>query len=389
MKSLEVFLVFLRLGLTSFGGPIAHLGFFHDEFVSRRKWINEHTYADLVALCQILPGPASSQVGIALGLTRAGYIGAILAWIGFTLPSAILMIAFAFGITHFSSSLDAGILHGLKISAAAVVAQAIWGMFPKLCPDNILRGIAIIASSVTLMLPSPSVQFLCLFNGGLFGFFFLSTKNQLPHVPFSSQSSKKTSFVLLLCFFVILVGLPFIAQIIDHPMIKQFHSFYKAGAFVFGGGHVVLPLLKSEIVQNGWVTVGNFMAGYGAAQAIPGPLFTFSAYLGAISTVVPSGVIGGLICLFAVFLPSFLLIIGILPFWEQLRNAARIQSVMKGLNATVVGLLIAAFYDPVWTSAIFNFKDFFIFLSAFILLAFMKWPSWLIVIMTALVTSLI
>lgn len=389
MKLIEVFLVFLRLGLTSFGGPIAHLGYFHDEFVSRRKWINEHTYADLVALCQFLPGPASSQVGIALGLTRAGYLGAILAWIGFTFPSAVLMMAFAFGITHFHHFFSTGHLHGLKIAAVAVVAQAIWGMFPKLCPDKSRIGIAFISCFVSLILPSSLVQLAILFVGGLIGVFFLSTHNQLPHTPFESKFSKKISFALLIGFFVILLVLPLVAQLTNNAALRQFNSFFKTGALVFGGGHVVLPLLKSEIVQNGWVTNENFMAGYGAAQAIPGPLFTFSAYLGAISSIAPSGIIGGLICLLAVFLPSFLLIIGILPFWEQLRNESYIQSATKGLNATVVGLLIAAFYDPVWTSAIFNLKDFVTFFATFILLTFIKWPSWLVVIITALITGLL
>lgn len=389
MNIVEVFWIFLRLGLTSFGGPIAHLGYFHDEFVTKRKWINEHAYVDLVALCQFLPGPASSQVGIALGLSRAGYLGAIAAWIGFTLPSAIILVLFAFGISTLSGSIHQGYLHGLKIAAVAVVAQAIWAMSAKLCPDKIRASIAIAAAIVVSLIPSAFAQVGIIILGGILGVLLLKKGEHLPHVPITSKSSKTAGVGLLLVFFSLLLTLPILAGQTHNSAIKQFDSFFRAGSLVFGGGHVVLPLLKAEVVDTGRVTNEAFMAGYGAAQAIPGPLFTFSAYLGAISSDSSSGILGAALCLVAAFLPSYLLIVGVLPFWEDLRKHEKMKLAMKGINASVVGLLISAFYNPVWSSAIFNIRDFSLALGVFVLLVFWKAPSWLVVIICALLSGLI
>lgn len=368
----EVFWVFLRLGFTSFGGPIAHLSYFHNEFVKRRRWIDEHSYADLVALCQALPGPASSQVGISIGLSRAGIFGAIAAWLGFTLPSAILLVLFGLGVSKFSGFINHSVLHGLKIAAVAVVAQAVWGMAVKLCPDKKRATVAVASAVVILLLPSVGAQVSVIVLSGVWGYFFFSSATTLPVLPMKKYSSKKIGAVILFFFFGLLVVLPPIAQTTDIQALKYFDSFFRAGAFVFGGGHVVLPLLQAEVVTQGWVSKDAFMAGYGAAQAVPGPLFTFSAYLGAVSQVEPSGWIAAGICLVAVFLPSFLLILGVMPFWEQLRRFEKVRYAMHGVNAAVVGLLAAAFYNPVWTSAILSAQDFALALAGFLLLAFWK-----------------
>ena len=385
----EVLWIFLKLGFTSFGGPIAHLGYFHDEFVLRRKWLDEHAYADLVALCQFLPGPASSQVGMALGFSRAGYFGAIAAWIGFTLPSAALLVLFAFGISSLTGTIHLSYLHGLKIVAVSIVAHAIWGMSTKLCPDKIRATMAVVAAILASLMTSALAQIGIIVAGGAIGIALLKNNDQLPHSPFSTKSSRRAGTFLLAVFAVILIGLPLLASLYNNVALKQFDSFYRAGSLVFGGGHVVLPLLKNEVVTSGWVSNESFMAGYGAAQAIPGPLFSFSAYLGAVSSVQPSGIIGALICLIAAFLPSFLLVLGVLPFWENLRKFDQMKFAMKGINATVVGLLLAAFYNPVWTSAIFTAKDFAIAIGAFLLLMFWKAPSWLVVILTAVAAGLL
>jgi chromate transporter len=377
----EVFVVFLRLGLTSFGGPIAHLSYFHDEFVKRKKWIDEHAYADLVALCQFLPGPASSQVGMAIGLSRASYLGAIAAWIGFTLPSAIILVLFGLGISSFH--LSDSWLHGLKIVAVAVVAQAIWGMAVKLCPDKQRATIAVIAAVTTAMISSGMIQFFVIAFGGIIGVLFLRKHQELPHEPMKTRVSKTVGFALLLIFATLLVALPFAAKTSGDQSLKLFDSFFRAGSLVFGGGHVVLPLLQAEVVPTGWVSKEMFMAGYGAAQAIPGPLFSFSAYLGAVSNMPPSGWLGALICLISAFLPSFLLIVGVLPFWEKMRRHSEMRYAMQGINAAVVGLLISAFYNPVWTSAIFSPKDFALAAVCFLLLVFWTVPSWIVVLLSA------
>jgi len=384
----EVFLVFLRLGLTSFGGPIAHLGYFHNEFVNKRKWIHEHAYADLVALCQFLPGPASSQVGMAIGLNRAGILGAVAAWIGFTLPSAIILILFVLGLSVFPSYINSTWLHGLKVVAVAVVAQAIWGMSLKLCPDKQRASIAVLAAIMASIAASATGQVGIIILGGIVGCLFLRTSDQLPHIPFTTNSSKKVGILFLSLFFIILFLSPIISPLINHHAFREFDSFYRTGSLVFGGGHVVLPLLKNEVVNAGWVSNDLFIAGYGMAQALPGPLFAFSAYLGAVSSIFPSGIPGATICLVAAFLPSFLLIIGVLPFWEALRKYDNMKFAMRGINAAVVGLLISAFYNPVWTSAILNPKDFGLALAAFLLLVFWKTPSWLVVLICALTSGL-
>jgi chromate transporter len=305
----EVFLVFLRLGLTSFGGPIAHLSYFHNEFVSRRNWINEHAYADLVALCQFLPGPASSQVGMAIGLNRAGIPGAIVAWIGFTIPSAIILVLFGLGVTKYAVNLDAGWLHSLKVVAVAIVAQAVWAMGTKLCPDKERITIAALACITTLFIPSAWAQVLVIALGAAIGVYSLNRATPLPHVPINSSLSKKNAALFLASFVSLLIFLPISTKISEHQSLKLFDSFYRAGSLVFGGGHVVLPLLQSEVVPTGWVSNNMFMAGYGAAQAVPGPLFTFTDYLGSIETLSPSGWLGAFICLVSAFLPTFLLVL--------------------------------------------------------------------------------
>lgn len=388
MRILEVLWVFLRLGLTSFGGPVAHLSYFHDEFVTRRKWLEPHAYADLVALCQFLPGPASSQVGMAIGLKRAGYWGALAAWTGFTLPSALILILFALGVSKLDHNTFGSYLHGLKVVAVAVVAQAIWGMWKKICVDRPRIAIAMLAGILALLAPSTWGQVGAIISGGIAGFFLLRKMQPLPHTPLNLNLSKFVSLFLLVVFFILLAILPILSSLTTNTAVKQIDSFYRVGSLVFGGGHVVLPLLKAEVVNTGWVTSDAFMAGYGAAQAIPGPLFAFSAYLGTVSSALPSGVLGAVLCLLAAFLPSYLLVVGVLPFWEQLRNKQSMRFTIAGINAAVVGLLIAAFYDPVWTSAIFEVKDFSVAAVAFIFLVFRKTPSWLVVLLGALIFGL-
>lgn len=389
MATLEVFLVFLRLGLTSFGGPIAHLGYFHDEFVIRKKWLTEHAYADLVALCQFLPGPASSQVSIAIGLSRARYFGAIAAWLGFTLPSAIMLVLAGIGLVYFSQLLNSGVLHGLKISAVAVVAQAIWLMAQKLCPDKERATLAVVAAIITAVVPSALGQVLVIVLGALFGWLFLKDAMDLPHEPLHLKMGRTTGAAILSVFFILLVSLPLAVSLYPFHALEVFGSFYRAGSLVFGGGHVVLPLLQAEVVTPGWVSPHSFMTGYGLAQAVPGPLFTFSAYLGAVSSVEPAGWIGASIALIAAFLPSFLLIIGVLPFWEGLRKWRSIRCALMGINAAVVGLLLSAFYNPVWISAISNISHFSLAVFAFLLLMTWKMPSWAIVALCAIAGGLL
>lgn len=389
MKFFELFITFLRLGLTSFGGPVAHLSYFHDEFVKKKKWIDEHAYADLVALCQFLPGPASSQVGMAIGLNRAGVIGAIVAWIGFTLPSAIILILFGLGMTHLNLNAHQGWLHGLKVVAVSVVAQAVYGMGKKLCPDKERVTIAVLSSVVVLFFNSSFIQVLVLVLAGIFGAYFFKETKELPHVPMKSGLNKKTGAIFLILFLSILILLPIFRSVFHDQTLKLFDSFYRTGSLVFGGGHVVLPLIQSEVVPTGWVSNDLFMAGYGLAQAIPGPLFAFSAYIGAVSHFYPNGWAGGVICLVAAFLPSFLLIVGALPFWEKLRSFPRIRQSMIGVNASVVGILLAALYHPVWTSAVFSAKDFVLVSVGFLLLEYWKLASWIVVILTVLSSFLI
>ena len=388
-RSAEVFAAFIKLGVTSFGGPIAHLGYFRDEFVSRRRWLDEESYADIVALCQFLPGPASSQVGITLGLLRAGLAGAMCAWLGFTGPSALAMILFGYGLGAFGDLGHAAWLHGLKIVAVAVVAQAVWGMARSLCPDRARLTLAIGAAVLTLFLPSAISQIGVIALGALIGWRFLPGDMGGPSVHLHIALSRRTGIASFALFFILLIGLPVLAVAVQNHTINLLDAFYRSGALVFGGGHVVLPLLQQEVVPPGWISNDGFLAGYGAAQAVPGPLFTFAAYLGTAMQPAPSGLLGGLICLVAIFLPSFLLLFGALPFWTDLRKRADIQSALKGINAAVVGLLLAALYTPVWTSAINGPADFAIGLVAFLLLVFWKTPPWLIVIFGALARSAI
>jgi chromate transporter len=379
----EVLAVFLRLGLTSFGGPVAHLGYFRDEFVLRRRWLDDRAYADLVALCQFLPGPASSQVGIAIGLSRAGYAGALAAWTGFTLPSAIALVLFAYGVGALGDVSHAGWLHGLKVVAVAVVAQAVLGMMRTLTPDRERATMAVLAAMIALALPTAGGQIGAILLGGIAGTVWLHPGAPSNHAALPLKVSRKTGSIMLALFFGLLIGLPLLAAAGASQSIKLFDAFYRTGSLVFGGGHVVLPLLQSAVVPPGWVTNDTFLAGYGAAQAVPGPLFTFAAYLGAVMVPRPNGWIGAAICLVAVFLPSFLLVIGALPFWEALRRRAVAQAALHGVNAAVVGLLLAALYHPVWTAGITSPADFAIAAGAFLLLFMWQAPPWLVVILCA------
>lgn len=380
----SVFLVFLRLGLTSFGGPIAHLGYFRHEFVARRNWLTEHSYADLVALCQFLPGPASSQVGMAIGLLRAGYGGALAAWAGFTLPSAIALVLLALSISGAGGGLDPGVLHGLKVVAVAVVAQAVWGMARSLCTDRLRTALMTVAACVVLVFPSAWGQVGVIVAAGLAGLVLLEPAQAAPHDPLPVIVSRRAGTVWLSLFFGLLAGLPLVAQWWPSRGVAMVDAFYRAGSLVFGGGHVVLPLLQAAVVPTGWVGNESFLAGYGAAQAVPGPLFTFAAFLGASMQGAPTGWAGGTLCLLAIFAPSFLLVAGALPFWETLRRNQRAKAVLAGINAAVVGLLLAALYQPVWTSAIHRPEDFGLALVALVALMSWKWPPWLVVVLSGM-----
>lgn len=380
----EVFAIFLRLGLTSFGGPVAHLGYFRDEFVARRSWLSDRAYADLVALCQFLPGPASSQVGLIIGLSRAGYPGAFAAWAGFTLPSAIVLTLFAYGVTGLGNVNGAGWLHGLKVAAVAVVAQAVLGMMRSLAPDRPRATLAVMATVIALAMPNAWGQVGAIILGGIAGAALLKEAAPGDHATLPLNVSRRVGIFMLFVFFALLAGLPLLASASPSHALKLFDSFYRAGSLVFGGGHVVLPLLQSAVVPPGWVSNDSFLAGYGAAQAVPGPLFTFAAYLGAVMNPEPHGWIGAALCLVAIFLPSFLLVIGALPFWEALRHRPAAQAALRGVNAAVVGLLLAAFYNPVWTAGILNAGDFALAVAAFLLLFIWKTPPWLVVILCAM-----
>ncbi len=383
-RLLGVFFIFLRLGLTSFGGPVAHLGYFRHEFVDKRRWLDEHAYADLLSLCQFLPGPASSQAGIALGLVRAGYLGAIAAWIGFTLPSGILMILFGLGLQHSALANASGVLHGLKIAAVAVVAQALWQMSKTLCPDKQRASIAVASTLLVNLLPGTTGQVSSIIASGLIGAILLKKTPPPPPSRLQTPVTLHDAAIAWIVMFGLLIGLPVIAEHTHNHLVQFIDTFYQAGCLVFGGGHVVLPLLQASVVQAGWVTNNDFMAGYGAAQAVPGPLFSFAAYLGAIGQQTPTGWTGGIISLVAIFLPAFLLIIGAIPFWERIRHLPNAQRAMQGINASVVGILLSAFYHPVWTSAIYTATDFSIAITDLLLLALWKLPPWLVVLISAI-----
>jgi len=376
--------VFTKLGLTSFGGPVAHLGYFREELIARRGWMSDESYADLVALCQFLPGPASSQTGIGLGIARAGIPGGFAAWLGFTLPSAFALIAFAFGVSAVGNVNGAGWLQGLKIVAVAVVAHALWGMATKLTPDRPRITLAVVAAAAALVWPTSLAQVAIILVGGLVGWRLLPGGPVTPRNDQPFRIRRRVGAALLTVFFGLLLGLPLLRELTDSFEVAVFDSFYRAGSLVFGGGHVVLPLLQAEVVPPGWVDNATFTAGYGAAQAVPGPLFTFSAFLGAATRLGLGGFGTGLLALIAIFVPSFLLLLGVLPFWDRLRLMPPVQAALRGVNAAVVGILLAALYDPVWTSAIFTGADFALALGAFLVLAFWRWPAWLVVLLTAL-----
>jgi chromate transporter len=383
-SALEVLRAFAKLGLTSFGGPVAHIGYFREEFVVHRRWLTEHAFADLVALCQFLPGPASSQFGIALGLTRAGYLGAFAAWIGFTSPSALAMLLFAYGVDALGDTAGSGWLQGLKVAAVAVVARAVFGMMQTLTPDRERATLAVVAAGIALAFPSAAGQIGAILIGGLAGFLMFRNGGTHERGFLPVKVSRPVAVCALAIFFALLFGLPIAAASGASQALSYFDAFYRAGSLIFGGGHVVLPLLKAEVVPPGWLSEDAFLAGYGAAQAIPGPLLSFAAYLGAIMTPQPNGWMGAVICLVAIFLPSFLLIVGVLPFWQQLRRHPAAQAALLGVNSAVVGLMLAALYDPIWTAGIVGRADFALAILAFLLLYLWRTPPWLVVIFCAL-----
>lgn len=378
-----IFLIFLRLGLTSFGGPVAHIGYFRDEFVGRRQWLSEHSYADLVALCQFLPGPASSQVGLALGLSKGGFKGALAAWCGFTLPSALVLTLLAYGIMSPDSGLPSNVVSGLKLAAAAVVAQAVWNMGQTMCRGKKATALMVFATCSLLLAPSVWLQPLVLLLAGCAGTVLFRTESIRQHPQLPVQISPRVGGGLLALFFLGLLGLPLLSSALSSPALVLFDLFYRAGSLVFGGGHVVLPLLQAETVLPGHVGEDAFLAGYGAAQAVPGPLFTFAAYLGTGMQQLP-GWLGGLTALVAIFTPSFLLIAGILPFWNRLSHCKPARSALTGVNAAVVGLLLAALYDPIWTGSVQSGTDFALVMLAFVALQVWKLPVWLLVPLFAL-----
>jgi chromate transporter len=378
----EVFRVFLGLGLTSFGGPVAHLGYFRGAFVVRHKWISDRAFADLVALCQFLPGPASSQVGMAIGLMRAGYLGLLAAWAAFTLPSAIILVAFAYGAGTLEAVSGTGWIQGLKAAAVAVVAHAVLGMARSLTPDKERATIAVAGMIGAMLIPLAAGQVLVIVLGGLIGLAWLrpavgpAEKDEALAV----AVRRRTALLFLALFLALLVILPILAAAMSDATLRLIDGFYRAGSLVFGGGHVVLPLLQAEVVGTGMVDREAFLAGYGAAQAVPGPLFTFAAYLGAVMQTPPSGIVGATIALIAIFVPSALLILGALPFWDRLRSAPLAQRALAGVNAAVVGLLAAALYDPVFTEGVTSPPAMAIAAACFVALAAWRVPAWAVVI---------
>jgi chromate transporter len=382
----EVLLAFGKLGVSCFGGPIAHIGYFRDEFVARRRWINELVFADLVALCQFLPGPASSQVGFSIGLMRGGYLGGLAAWTAFTLPSAILLVIFAYGANSLQGPIGAGLLHGLKLVAVAIVAQAVWGMARTLCPDRERASITVVVAVIILFSSSSIAQIGTIALGGIAGMWLCRAGPPPPgsEAQMSMSVPRSVGLLALAAFFVLLGALPLLNTMIPSQGLALFDAFYRSGALVFGGGHVVLPLLREATVTPGWVSDDAFLAGYGAAQAVPGPLFTFSAYLGAVMKSPPNGIAGAVISLIAIFLPGILVLMGTSPFWETFRRRSDAQAIMRGINAAVVGLLGAALYNPVWTSAVKTPGDFGLALVGFVLLTAWQASPLVVVAISAL-----
>jgi chromate transporter len=380
----EVFLVFLKLGVSSFGGPIAHLGYYRNELVVRRKWLDETTYADLVALCQFLPGPSSSQAGFSLGVLRGnGLLGGLAAWFAFTMPSAVIMFAFAMGAASFTGPVAEGFLHGLKLVAVAVVAQAIWGMACSLTPDRPRAAIALAAVAVVVTFAGSIAQIAAIALGACAGLWLC--RGEAPPVSghLNFPVTRLSGGIALLLFAALLLLTPVLAAASGSHTIAMFDAFYRSGALVFGGGHVVLPLLQAQVVSPGWVSNETFLAGYGLAQAVPGPLFTFAAYLGAVMNSPPNGLAGAAIALVALLLPGMLLVYGMLPFWDAMRARPAAQAALRGTNAAVVGILGAALYNPVWTSAVTSGRDFALALAGFLLLTVWKLPSWVVVVLLA------
>jgi chromate transporter len=380
---LEVLSIFFKLGVSCFGGPIAHIGYFRDEFVTRRRWLDEQAYADLVALCQFLPGPASSQVGFSIGLMRAGYPGALAAWTGFTLPSAVLLVAFAYGATSLSGLLGLGLLHGLKLVAVAIVAQAVFGMARSLCPDRERASIAVIAAVMILFSTASIAQIGAIALGGIAGLWLCRGAPVGGGGHVSMPVSRRAGLAALVVFFLLLIGVLFVPGRADAGGLALFAAFYRSGALVFGGGHVVLPLLREAFVAPGWLTDDAFLAGYGAAQAVPGPLFTFSAYLGTLARPEPHGIVGAAVGLFGIFLPGILILVGMLPFWDAFRKRPGAQAAMRGVNAAVVGILGAALYNPVFTSSVKTPPDLAVALIGFVLLVAWRAPPLVVVLVSA------
>lgn len=385
----QQFLIFLRLGLTSFGGPVAHLGYFRDELVVRRKWLSESAYADLIGLCQFLPGPASSQVCMSLGLLRGGYAGMAVAWIGFTIPSALGLMVFAWSITQGEAWLSPGALHGLKVVAVAVVAQAVWGMGTRLCTDRMRVTFMALAACFVLVFPYAWGQILVIGVAGLAGLLLMKPPKDGKHEPLPFAVSHRAGAIALLLFFAGLLGLPLLVSLAPSQPLSVYDAFYRSGSLVFGGGHVVLPLLQSEVVAPGWLDNEAFLAGYGAAQAVPGPLFSFSAFLGAAMIDTPSPWLFGGLCLVGIYTPSVFLVIGMISFWERVRRVTATKAALAGINAAVVGILLAALYDPVWTAAMFAPKDVALGLAALVALIFWNMPPWLVVIVCGALGALI
>jgi chromate transporter len=381
--AIEVLLVFLRLGVSCFGGPIAHIGYFRDEFVTRRRWLDEQSYADLVGLCQFLPGPASSQVGFSIGLMRAGYLGGLAAWTGFTLPSAALLVLFAYGAGALGGPLGTGLLHGLKLVAVAIVAQAVWGMARALCPDRERATMATIAALIVLLGASSVAQIGAILFGAVAGLWFCEAAPAPSAAHIAMPVSRRAGLAALAAFFVLL-GLFVLPAHFPRQGIDLFAAFYRSGALVFGGGHVVLPLLREAFVAPGWVGDDAFLAGYGAAQAVPGPLFTFAAYLGFVVRPEPNGLAGAALGLVGIFLPGILILVGTLPFWDAFRVRPRAQAAMRGVNAAVVGLLGAALYNPVWVTSVRTPADFAVALVGFVLLVVWRAPPLLVVAVGAI-----
>ncbi|MFT6088168.1 MAG: chromate transporter [Glaciecola sp.] len=379
-SSVQVFLVFLKLGFTAFGGPVAHIAFFREEFVVRKRWMTESDYAEIVALCHFLPGPASSQVGLTIGLSRGGYLGSLAAWLGFTMPSAILLLFLALGYSNYGDVISLGLLTGLKIVTVAVVAQAVWGMSKSICIDNTRITMMLLSAVGVLLFQSVYTPLGVMALAGIVGVWLFKPTLDLSESGLAFSISSFSGALWFFVFILFLFGLPIIQLFVDQPLVDVVSAFFRSGSLVFGGGHVVLPLLEAEMVKTGWVTKDAFLAGYGATQAVPGPLFTFAAFLGGILNGPISGVLGALVALLSIFLPSFLLVYSVLPFWKSLRVKPRIRAALAGINSSVVGILFAVLYQPVFLGGVSAPDDFIGVIIAFWALMYWKLPPWLVVI---------